>query len=510
MTLACAVLSGVLMAGAFPRYNLETLAWIGLVPLLWISTTVRPASAFRWGWFSGVVFFFITIRWITNTLVNYGNIPPVLSFFILLLLVVYCALYWGIFTGVIAIFHQSGRFPITALAPFLWVVLEHLRTFALSGFPWALLGYSQYQQLNVIQISDLTGVYGVSFLIVLVNAALVDVMRFRRKTPLLVAGACMALALGYGTYRLQASRLSQSSIKTTVIQGNIRQQMKWKPEQQAYVVKKYQRMSLSVQGSDLMVWPEAAIPFYFQANEKFSPMVREVPRRTGSFLLFGSPAFQSQGERFLLYNSAFLLDPSARTAEKYHKMHLVPFGEYVPFRGILKFLGPLIEMVGDFGEGEEYTVFTLPKGKFSVAICFEIIFGDQVRRYVKNGAEFLVNITNDAWFGKSAASYQHFAMVVFRAVENHTWVVRAANTGISGFIDPTGKIVQTTGIFEDAICTTDIYPNRKRTFYTEFGDLFSIICYIIVTFMIITLIKRGSELWSMKNSHSITRQKKKK
>ncbi len=228
-----------------------------------------------------------------------------------------------------------------------------------------------------------------------------------------------------------------------------------------------------------MVWPEAAIPFYFQANEKFSPMVREVSRQTGSFLLFGSPAFQFQGERFLLYNSAFLLDPNARTVEKYHKIHLVPFGEYVPFRGILKFLGPLIEMVGDFGEGEEYTVFTLPKGKFSVAICFEIIFGDLVRRYFKNGAEFLVNITNDAWFGRSAASYQHFAMIVFRAVENRTWVVRAANTGISGFIDPTGKIVRMTGIFEDAICTATVYPNRKGTFYTEFGDQFSLICYII-------------------------------
>jgi apolipoprotein N-acyltransferase len=160
-------------------------------------------------------------------------------------------------------------------------------------------------------------------------------------------------------------------------------------------------------------------------------------------------------------------------------MHLVPFGEYIPLRGILKFLGPLIEMVGDFGEGEEYTVFTIPGGKFSVAICFEIIFGDLVRRFCKNGAEFLVNITNDAWFGKSAASYQHIGMVAFRAVENRHWVIRAANTGISGFIEPTGKILRATEIFKDAVCKARIYPNRKKTFYTEFGDLFSWMCYSI-------------------------------
>jgi apolipoprotein N-acyltransferase len=419
---------------------MEAFAWVALVPLLWISSTLSPSSAFRWGWFCGVVFFFITLRWITNTLINYGNIPPIISFFILLLLVVYCALYWGIFAGIISYLQKAGQFPIAASAPFIWVALEHLRTFALSGFPWALAGYSQYRWLRVIQISNLSGVYGVSFLIVLVNAALTDRLRFRRTAPLLTAGLCMVIVLAYGTYYLQVPSSPGSGIRTKIVQGNIRQEMKWKPEKQARVLEKYRRLSFSGGESDLIVWPEAAVSFYFQANEKFSPKVRDVARRTESFLLFGSPAFQYHQERFLLYNSAFFLNPQGKTLDEYRKIHLVPFGEYVPLRKILKFLGPLIEMVGDFGEGEEYTVFTMPGGKFSVAICFEIIFGDLVRRYFKNGAEFLVNITNDAWFGKSAASYQHLGIVTFRAVENSAWIVRAANTGISGFIEPTGRI----------------------------------------------------------------------
>jgi apolipoprotein N-acyltransferase len=505
---ACAVLSGILMAGAFPRWDIQSLAWIALVPLLWISTTIPPASAFRWGWLSGMIFFFITLRWITNTLVNYGNIPPVLSFFILLLLVVYCALYWGAFSWLVAYMSRAGQFPLTASAPFIWVALEHLRSFALTGFPWAMAGHSQYRWLEVIQISDITGVYGVSFMIVLINAALTDRLRSRLTTPLLIAGVCMAITMGYGIYRLKTPFSSNYGIRTKIIQGNIPQEMKWKPEKQAQVVEKYRRLSLLDHKSDLTVWPEAAVPFYFQANEKFSSKVLDVASRTGNFLLFGSPAFQFYQERFLLYNSAFFLDPQGRNVGEYRKIHLVPFGEYVPLRGILKFLGPLIEMVGDFGEGTEYTVFTMPQGRFSVAICFEIIFGDLVRRYFKNGAEFLINITNDAWFGKSAASYQHLAIVVFRAVENHAWIVRAANTGISGFIEPTGKIARTTGIFKDAVCNATIYPNRKKTFYTDFGNLFPLICYIIC--LVIFTLTQGNKLWSTKNLPKAIETRKKK
>jgi apolipoprotein N-acyltransferase len=408
----------------------------------------------------------------------------------------------------ISYLHQTKPFPITVSAPFIWVALEHLRTFALTGFPWALVGYSQHQWLRIIQVSDLTGVYGITFLIVVVNAALTDRLRFRQNTPMVVAGICMAMALIYGTNKLKAPPQSTSGIQTKIVQGNIRQEMKWKPEKQAQVVDKYRYLSFSDPESDFIVWPEAAIPFYFQANEKFSPLVRDVPRKMRSFLLFGSLSFQFHQDRYLLYNSAFLLDPRGQTLDEYRKIHLVPFGEYVPLRSILKFLGPLIEMVGDFGEGDEYTVFTMPRGKFSVAICFEIIFGDLVRRYFKNGAEFLVNITNDAWFGESAASYQHMGIVTFRAVENRAWIVRAANTGISGFINPTGRIVQATEIFKNAICTDTIYPHQEKTFYTKYGDLFPLICYIIV--LLIFTLTRGNKLWSTKSSPKTINKKKKK
>ncbi len=229
----------------------------------------------------------------------------------------------------------------------------------------------------------------------------------------------------------------------------------------------------------LIVWPESATPFYFQSSEKYQPQLLNWVESWGSWLLFGSPSYRAVFSQTKLYNSAFLVSPEKKLAGVYHKLHLVPFGEYVPLKGVLSFAGKLVAQVGDFSSGSEHTILELPQGKLGVVICFEVIFPQVVRRFFDRGAQFLVNITNDAWFGKTSASLQHFSILTLRAVENRSFVVRAANTGISGFIDPLGRIRSSTSIFVADYLVDTINLGRGKTFYAEYGDIFSWLCIIV-------------------------------
>ena len=226
---------------------------------------------------------------------------------------------------------------------------------------------------------------------------------------------------------------------------------------------------------DLIIWPETAAPFFFQDAKEFQPLILDIPVRTGAFLLFGSPSYKIVNRKVDHYNSAYLASPSGEIVGKYDKVHLVPFGEYVPLGEILK-LGSLGEGIGDFKSGKDVINLSLPQGKFGVLICFEIIFPDLCRRFVKKGANFLVTITNDAWFGRTSAPYQHLSIATFRAVENRVFIARAANTGISAFIDPSGKVLKQGEIFTEEAISGVIRLSSSRTFYTLYGDVFAWIC----------------------------------
>jgi apolipoprotein N-acyltransferase len=228
---------------------------------------------------------------------------------------------------------------------------------------------------------------------------------------------------------------------------------------------------------DLIIWPETATPFFFQEAKEYQPIVLEIPEKTNAFLLFGTPFYKLEKGKVDYYNSAFLISPLKKLIGKYDKIHLVPFGEYIPLRKLLFFIESSIgEGIGNFKPGKESFNFSLPQGKFGVLICFEIIFPDLCRRFVKNGADFLVTITNDAWFGRTSAPYQHLSMATFRAIENRVFIARAANTGISAFIDPKGKIVGQGGIFTEEAMNGTIRLSKKKTFYTLYGDVFAWIC----------------------------------
>lgn len=502
-TSALAGLSGLLLAATFPNFNFHLLAWIALVPLLLALNGKSVKNGFWLGGISGIVFFAGTVHWVTNSVHFYGNVPLVPALFITLLLCAYLALYPAAF-GALAVFTMRHRPGILFLAaPALWTSLELARTYVFSGFPWALLGYSQYPVLPLIQIADITGVYGISFLIVFVNAALAEFIVDRKKAAgIIPAALVIVLVLGYGFMRL-AKPETPGSITISVIQGNIEQDKKWDPAYQSQTITAYKKLTEEAlkHHPDLVIWPETSTPFYFTgdnfADRQLTADLMEFVKKKRVPLLFGSPTYEIiRPKKVLLRNSAFMLSKNGEIAAKYDKFHLVPFGEYVPLKSIFFFVEKMVQAIGDFASGSDYTVMTVQDGgsapvKVSTVICYEIIFPDLVRKFVDRGAGVLTTITNDAWFGKTAAPYQHFSMAVFRAVENRVPVARAANTGISGFIDAKGHILAASGIFTEAYLTRALTPGTIRTFYTRFGDVFSYLCLLISIVVLIKVPKKN-------------------
>ena len=494
------VLSGLLLLLSFPQIDLGLLAWIALVPLLLAIRNRSWRTAFGQGFLAGLVFYAGSLSWVVNAMHLYGHIPFTMSYVVMLLLAAYCALYLALFTGLLRWMSMGLTSVFLWGAPALWVSLELARTQLFSGFPWALLGYSQHDQLPIIQIADLTGVYGVSFLIVLVNVLLaaliqwalaqVALVEVRMQMPwvramLAVVGLTGSAAYGHWRLAPHPTLFSNQTLRIGIVQPNVDQSRKWDVAFRRETIDRFERLTTqAAEHADLVIWPEAATPFLFEVEADYREELLRFVRQHRVPLLFGSPAtiVEKHTNQLRLLNSAFLVSPDGRILDRYDKIHLVPFGEYIPLREILKFLDKLVVGIGDFLPGNAPRLMQGPGGRFGVVICFEVIFPDLVRRFVDLGADYMVTITNDAWFGQSSAPYQHFSMVVFRAVENRVYFARAANTGISGFIDPFGHVLQQSGIFTEEALTGEIRTGGPRTFYTAYGDLFAYACVILALF----------------------------
>jgi apolipoprotein N-acyltransferase len=497
--LALALLSGILLAIAFPTFEFHLLIWVALVPLFFALRGKTSKDGFWLGGITGIVFFTGTVSWVTNSVHSYGGIPLIPASLITLLLCAYLAFYLAIFGAASSQFKKNYPAIFFLIMPALWTALELARTYVFSGFPWSLLGYSQYRVLPIIQFADITGVYGVSFLIVLVNASIADFLMDRRKYVGLIASLMIVLlVLTYGSAKLNKPE-NGAGMTIAVIQGNIEQDKKWDPSYQAETISVYKRLTRTAitHRPDLVIWPETATPFYFtgarENDRKLTSDLMTFVKQNQVALLFGSPTFEITPDRTILgRNSVFLLSPEGAIVGTYHKMHLVPFGEYVPLKKVFFFVDKLVAAIGDFQAGDDYAVMPIPVEKpdqqrsamLGTVICYEIIFPDLVRHFVKHGASIIATVTNDAWFGVSAAPYQHFSMAVFRAVENRVPVARAANTGISGFIDSKGHILQTSKIFTACYLTHAIRPGTEKTFYTSYGDLFSYACLVFCVLML--------------------------
>lgn len=503
-------LTGLLLPLCFPDFNLGWLAWIALVPLHLALDgpfgTMTPRRALWLGWLAGSLAFIGIMSWVVTAMHQYGKMPLVASYPVMWLLAAYLGLYVGLYAAGFAWLARRMPAWVTMGTPCLWVTLELIRAHFLSGFPWMLLGYSQYQWLPIIQIADITSAYGVSFVIVLVNAALADLLlwawrrfhllppqRFPWRVPAAAVIVFMvSLAYGQAALTHAPSPDTVPSLTVGLIQPNIDQAHKWDPAYRRDTLDRYSALTAqAAKGADLIIWPEAATPFFFEEEPLYRVEVAVLAHRHGVPLLFGSPALRRypNGRPYLL-NSAYLLAPDGKIVGRYDKRHLVPFGEYIPLHSsVLFFLDKLVEGIGDFEAGTTSTVFApavrpgVPQAKISVVICYEVIFPELVREFVAQGATVMATITNDAWFGDSSAPHQHFAMVVFRAVENRIAFARSANTGISGLIDPSGRIVLATPIFTEQAVSGRLPLRQTQTFYTRYGDVFAYACAIITALL---------------------------
>lgn len=488
-----AILSGILLFLGFPAYNLGYIVWVALVPLFIIIKGEDTKNSFLLGYLTGIVYYFGTLKWVTISMVLYGNLPYFLSYLFMFLLILYLGLYVGIFALLVNYISNKRRWIIIFIAPIIWTSLEFVRAHILSGFPWSSLGYSQYKHTLIIQIADITSIYGISFLIVMVNGLITEIIISKKRKiwlPAVISILILTLSIGYGVWRIYLSPYTtHHTLKIGLIQGNIAQDKKWDRRFLSETIDIYKRLTkealIKDNSIDIIIWPEAATPFFFELQKQYKDEITKFVKRRGTYLLFGSPYLGKYiKNREVLFNSAYLLSPDGEIVSRYDKIHLVPFGEYVPLSSILFFVEKMVPMIGDFSSGDSYTVMKIPESRFGVVICFEVIFPELVRNFIKNGAEVMATITNDAWFGRSDAPYQHFSMVVFRAVENRVPFVRSANTGISGAIDIYGRIIQTTDIFKEAVISQDINAREingrdDMTFYTKYGDIFAYVCTIM-------------------------------
>ena len=465
------------------------MAFVGLVPLFLALDGAPPRQSAWLGYLSGLCFYLGTIWWVVNTMTTYGGMPLPLSLVALVLLCGVLAGYTAAFAWLLSAGRHRLRLPrgyVPPVAAGLWTALEFLRTYLFSGFPWALLGYSQYQQPTIRLLASAVGVYGISALLTLVNGTVADLLarawhpreagnRWRGAwLPVGLTSLALIGTLGYA-WGIWRDPTGGPSVRVGLLQGNIDQSVKWERRYQTATLDIYERLArrAAEEKPALIVWPETALPFFLRREPELGPRVRRFIEGVGIPTLTGSPDLR---EDRLLYNTAFLLSGDGEIHGRYDKRHLVPFGEYVPLQTIFFFLDKLVVGIGDFGRGRAATVFSLDGMRFSVMICYEVIFPSEVREFVQGGAAFLVNITNDAWFGRGGAPYQHLAMAAMRAVENGTYLVRAANTGVTAVIAPTGEILAQTEIFTEATLLGTIRPRERQTIYTRSGDLLAWAC----------------------------------
>lgn len=494
-------LSGILMCLSFPKISFSIIAFFALVPMIYVLNGKTLREGFAAGALTGLVANIGILYWVTFVVVEYGYLPVYAGLAAMLALAAFLSLYTGLFTASLIYFRKHGIRDIVS-APLLWTAMEYGKSHLLTGFPWENLGYSQYLNIYFVQIADITGIYGITFFIIFINVVIHDMLIIRnlRDKVLLkemISGIVLVLSIaGYGYYRvgvIERAFHDRPSKEVLIAQGDIDQSIKWNPAYQRETLNIYK--GLSLQGSksrkDLILWPETAAPFYFQDVNDLHRDIIDIAMRSGSYLLFGSPSYVPNSNMEDVRNSAYIVSPAGRVEGRYDKVHLVPFGEYVPLRSAFPFMGRLAACVGDCLPGKSFTPVPMGDVKIGVLICYEGIFPEIARHYLRNGVSLLVNITNDAWFGRSSAPYQHLSMVTLRSIENRVYTVRAANTGISAIIDPIGRITAKTNIFERTTLSGRIYLSDEQTFYTKHGDVFVYGCFsVLAIIVIINFIRR--------------------
>ena len=490
-----AILSGVLLILSHPSFNLFPLAWVALVPLLVsIQSASSWRSAFGLGYLTGLIFFFGLIYWII-LLYPFANI--FVTTLGCVLLVGYISVYIGIFAVLLYRLPWQTGMPFAFVAALGWTALEWVRAWLMTGFPWGSIGYTQWNNLHAIQVASMTGVYGVGFVIVLCNAAIALLVRsypnWQREVKAMILPLIIVIAsFAYGDFCLSNVRSGTETLKVALVPGNVRQIEKWKPENFPKIFDRYIQLTQKANASkpDFIVWPETAlVNTIFLRQPENRRKFREMLRDGDIYLLTGVPNVTSSNK---VYNSVFLISPEGKKLGSYSKIHLVPFGEYVPLSSYL----PNFIQFSPYEPGKSVDIIPLPRGEneqidIGISICFESVFPNLFRQGVKQGADIMGILSNDAWFENTSAPEQHLAAAPFRAVENRVSVFRCANGGISCIIDAYGKIITTRFPPDDTenFLIGDIpLRNQKKTLYTLYGNWFPIFCFVVAVLLVVYLI----------------------
>ncbi|HVN29121.1 MAG TPA: apolipoprotein N-acyltransferase [Candidatus Binataceae bacterium] len=492
--------SGLALALAFPKFDVSLLAWVAFVPFFYAVEGEPLKNIFWWGWLQGLACYVGSLYWVVITLNEFAGVNFILSLIPMVLLA-------GVVGSFTAVSMWTGEFcarrlriPLVITMPIAWAAVELMRTYFPIGFPWNLLGETQYRNLALIQFAEFTGSYGISALIIFFNVV-IFMVRLRRGSPRLqtislsILTVLMVAAIGFGNWRTHELKSIKpaGSFRVAMVQGDIPQSVKWDANALAPTFKIYTEQSEqgAKQGADLIVWPEAAATFIFQPDDRYPVTVEDdaayrtallqLARDLGKPILFGAPALVVHNDHVTGFaNRAYLVSAQGQVAAWYDKIQLVPFGEYVPYRALLGyFVNRIVHGMGDMVPGERQTLFDVNGAKLSVLICYESIFPDLARRSVKEGADVMVNITNDAWYGTSSAPYQLLAMAAMRSVETKVPMIRVANTGISAIILDDGSITATTPLFKRGTEIEDVAWHPMRTLYTVIGDVFADLCAIL-------------------------------
>jgi apolipoprotein N-acyltransferase len=471
--------SGILLIFIQPPVSLSPLAFFALIPLLGSIRKDNLRFSFFSGYVTGVVSYLGLIYWVVIAMNRYGGIDISLSFLILLLFVLYLSCYTGIFALSCAWFERRSSIPVYISSPLAWVLLEYIRGFLMSGFPWSFLAHSQYNFLHFIQVASITGTYFISFLIVAINAIFYALWRKGKisLTYVAVIAALVVATVAYGFISL-SEKNNGPLLKTAIVQGNIKQDVKWDEIFKVMTIKKYLQITLpSGKDTDLIVWPETAMPFVFDREIYANKYIKALPSVVNANLLFGT---MSQDQSGKLRNSAYVIGKTGETIGVYNKVHLVPFGEYTPLLSYFPFFEKLTAVGGGFASGEGHKPIKTDIGNIGILICYEGVFPSITNETVREGAQVLVNLTNDAWYDRTSAPFQHFAFYIFRAIETDRYVLRAANTGISAIIDPQGRIETKTPIFTEEVLKGSFAMRNTKTFYVRFGDYFIVIAFFVL------------------------------
>jgi len=479
-------------------------AWIALTPLLIAVINASPAPgrgrlrAFVLGLIAGIVYFAGTVYWTGGVMAQYGGLSVPVAALIAGLLVAYLALFPAFFALTLHAATRTFGSRALLLAPALWTATEYGRLTIFGGFPWVLLGYSQVTVLPVAQLAAVTGVFGLSWLVAMVSAAAAHAALARdtrRWVPLAATLAGVAVIAVAGQSRLSDNRLTTAGrpLRVGLIQGNVQQDDKWAPALAGDIFNRYLRLTRQAvaQGAQLVIWPESATPFYFGPDPE-TETLRTLARESGVSMLIGSDQWERpRAGPPKIYNAAFMIGRDGSTGGVYRKVHLVPFGEFVPMKDVLFFAGPLVQAVSDFSPGSDVATLPIPDGSISTAICYEVVYPSLIRDGVLAGSELLTTITNDAWFGRSSAPWQHFAMASMRAIEEGRYLVRAANTGVSGMVDPYGRVRLASDLFVEGAWVVGARLLDDRTIYSRVGDLAAWISVALLVVAVLPLRAAG-------------------